>query len=431
MTYMPTFKVSATDPAASLLLLRTQCLEGLSNLLANIDEPAGKLQYRARLVAELDIIKSRNFSNYFLIVADYVRWARANQIAVGPGRGSGPCSLVACVLGITQVDPVKNKLPFERFVNPDRQSLPDFDLDFCDDRCSEIVQYLRRRYGNERLAQISSPDNTPLPSRLVIGDRSLEELVPLSVHQDENIFTTSLTITEVAEAGLVRFNVIGNKTISLIQRVVREIRLTNREIDIDHIPLDDAETYRTLKAANGVAINGYNNLPGGEHYETTFKLVKPNNFEDLCAAIALSFPALQARAGSYTQAEQGNDSLQVSFPVYQTITKETRGHLIYQEQLMEFALRVAGFTYAQGDSFRRVLKQPKHPDQQTFHDIFSAGVVDNGYSRSEAERLYQHIAKFGGAYFNKSHAIAYGMIVYQLMWLQTHYPAEWSAVSSN
>ena len=426
MTYMPTFKMSSTDPAAAMLLLRSQCYEGLSN---QPDNPTKKSHYRARLDAELDIIKTKNFSNYFLIVADYVRWARTNQIAVGPGRGSGPCSLVAYLLEITRIDPIKHLLPFERFVNPDRQTLPDFDIDFCADRCDEIVQYLQARYGNERLAQISSSDNTPLSSRLVIGDRSLEELVPLSVHQGENIFTTSLTIKEVADAGLVRFNVIGNKTLSLIHRVLREIRLTDREIDLERIPLDDERTYRTLMAVNGIETNCYNNLPGGEHYEAALKLVKPDSFDALCATIALSFPALQARTFSFTQ--QANDSMLVSIPVYQAITKETRGHLLYQEQLMDIALQVAGFTYAQGDSFRRVLKQPKHPDQPTFRDNFSAGVVANGYSQTEAEALYQHIAKFGGAYFNKSHAIAYGMLVYQLMWLQTYFPVEWSAVTSN
>ena len=415
---------------APMQLLATWCRDGLAARLDGIYDVDIKARYHARLNTELDVIKKNNVCNYFLIVADYVRWARDNAIAVGPGRGSGPCSLVAFALGITRIDPLRHKLPFERFLNSQRQVLPDFDIDFCDERYPEVVQYLQRRYGVERLAQISSDEQTPLESRLVIADRSLKDLVPLHEHADSEVLTTKLTMPEIADVGLVRFNVIGNKALTFMQRVVELVRSTGKDIDTECVLFDDLAVFSALRSSGSVVKECFKHLPGGECYESTFNLIKPESFADLCASIALSFPLLQSRAEQYTQPAENTRFMRLCSQDCQKIAEETRGYIIYQEQLMDVACDVAGFSYAKGDSFRRALKHPAHPGLAAFRRDFISGAVDRGYSHPDAEYIYQGIAKFGDAYFTKAHAVAYAMVVYQFAWLKLRFPTEYSAVKA-
>ena len=248
MTYMPKFIPTDTDHSTDKYtqaeLLREHSKVGLSRILATHNHPATEAVYTDRLEAELKIINDKSFSSYFLIVADYVNWARNNNIAVGPGRGSGPCSLVGYALGITSIDPIRYRLPFERFVNPDKESLPDFDLEFCNNRRNEVTSYLQSKYGADRVAQLISSESIPLPSRLIISDRSLTDLVTLSSNKGMEIPTANLTVAQVASTGFVQFNVINEISVTRIQRVLQALENNGEFIDIDNIPLDDSSAFQ-------------------------------------------------------------------------------------------------------------------------------------------------------------------------------------------
>lgn len=421
MTYMPKFIQPTTEndknihinPEAELL--KKQSREKLSCLLAGNDVAAPAAIYITRLEAELKILEDKDYCGYFLIVADYVQWAKDNSIAVGPGRGSGPCSLVGFALGITNIDPIKYDLPFERFINPERDALPDFDLDFCDERRTEVTDYIKTKYGADRVAQISSDDTTPLPSRLVICDRPLEQLVSLYTMSDSNFPAAKMNIAQVADAGLVQFNAINQKALTIIQRAVQTLTQSGQPIDINSISLDDSDTYRLLSAGelSNIAVLD------DEHYKNTLVRVQPDRFENLYAVIALCQPRSQGNIQHYVERKQNPHLVQYLHPALESITAETYGLVLYQEQVMHIAHKIAGFTLAQSDLFRRALKKSDRTTTNYYKNKFINGATNTGVSPAEAVQLFDYVAESNLCSSNKSHAVAFAMIAYQTAWLKS------------
>ena len=421
MTYMPKFIPSdtecATDKYTEAELLGERSHEGLSRILAKHNHCATEAAYVNRLEAELKIIDDKSFSSYFLIVADYVNWAKNNNIAVGPGRGSGPCSLVGYALGITSIDPIRYQLPFERFVNPDRETLPDFDLEFCEYRRDEVTNYLQSKYGADRVAQLISSESIPLPSRLIIGDRSLAELVTLSSSKGMEIPTAELTVAQLVNTGLVQFNVINEKSVTEIQRKLQALENIGIIIDINNIPLDDNSAFQLL-------ITGEKpNIPvhDSNGYQSTLVAVQPRNFAELCAVIALSYCSSHNHLSLYMDRKQNPRSTPSAHPAFQRITAETYGCILYQEQIMQIAQEIAGFTLAQGDLFRRVLKNNPADGVSAYKKKFIEGATRSELTRDEATDLYELIRSHSPYAFNKSHAVCYALIAYQSAWLEVNY----------
>lgn len=423
MTFMPRFQQTVTEfPFAYPVnheaeLLTELSRQGLSRLLVGHDIVAPQSVYEERLAAELLIIKDNEFCSYFLIVADYVQWAKDNDIAVGPGRGSGPCSLVGFALGITTVDPIKYDLPFERFVNPNKQSLPDFDLDFCDERCHEVTAYIQKKYGVDRVAQISSEDTVPMPSRLVICDRPLAELVSLYTNPNSGFPVARMNLAQIADAGLVRFNVINQKALTIIQRTVRELAASGTEVNIDKIALDDSDAYRLLSKGEA------SNIPvlGDQHYKSTLLAIKPDRFEDLCAVIALCQPRSHSVIPLFIERKRNPSLVRHIHPALESITVDTYGLVLYQEQVMRIAHTIAGYSMADADSFRRALKKSSRNDMDDHKKQFSDGAIKFGMSGVEAVDLFDLVAKYNQCSFTKAHAVAYAMIAYQSAWLKANY----------
>jgi len=432
MTYMPNFAQSAieTQPEnqqrLEAKLLRKHSHERLSRLLTLHKLAASNATYQTRLEAELQIIEDYAFCSYFLIVADYVRWAKENEIAVGPGRGSGPCSLVAYVLGVTNIDPIEHNLPFERFINPNRNALPDFDLDFCSERSAEVTNYIQSKYGSDRVAQISSEDTTPLPSRLVICDRPLVELTALYVNPDSGFPVAQMNLAQIKDAGMVQFNVIKQKALTVIQKVIKDIEKSGEVIDINKIALDDVNTYRLLSVGEA----SHTPVLDSDLYVSTLLAVAPIRFENLCAVIALSQTRLQDHIPLFVERSRNPDSVQYFHPAIEPITAETYGLILFQEQVMHIAHQIAGFSLVQSDLFRRAIIKSSHETMSHYKKLFIAGTCDFGLTRLEAVGLFEHVAIAGQRYSNKSHAVAFAMIAYQAAWLKANYPSEYINASS-
>lgn len=427
MTFMPAFiQSTANYPRQDQAkheadLLRERCRQNLSDLLAGSDIEVSESTCRARLEAELQIIEDKGFCGYFLIVADFVQWAKTSDIATGPGRGSGPCSLVGYTLGITSIDPTKYNLPFERFINPDRDVLPDFDLDFCDSRRDEVTSYIQSKYGFDRVAQLSANDNTPLPSRLVICDRPLAGLIPIYLNPQSGFPFINITTEQTEGAGLVQFNAINQKALTIIQHTVRRLAESGTAIEIDNIPLDDNSTFQLLSAGE---VSNIAELDG-KNYKFALEAVQPATFSDLYAVIALCYPYLQGHIALFAERKKNPELIRYFHPSLESITAETYGLILYQEQVMQIAHEIAGFSFAQSDLLRRALRQPESVAAHTYKSEFINGSIESGMPQSEAEGLFEYIAISGRCSFNKSHAIAYAKIAYQIAWLNAHYPCEY------
>lgn len=419
---MPNFIQSALDFSDDYYisleaeLLRERSRKNLSRILLEREPATSASVYKAHLEAELQIINDKNCSSYFLIVADYVRWAEDNGIAVGPGRGSGPCSLVGFVLGITKVDPIKYNLPFERFVNPERNSVPDFDIDFCEQRYGEVIAYIQSRYGPDHVAQISSDDGTPLPSRLVIGDRPLTDLAPLYSNPETGFPAIRMTIAEVANAGLVQFNVIPQNALSLIQQTTKKLEKSGATVVFENIGLNDEATYRLLSCGAVSNVGVFDSA----QYQSALVSIKPETFDHLCAAIALSHPLLKDRIETYAESRHNPESSKAIHPAVTDITAESYGHILYQEQIILIAGKLAGYSLAEADSFRRALKAST-PEKAALHKKrFVDGANDSGLSQTKATALFEQVALACSCSFNKSHAVASAMMAYQLAWLKAN-----------
>ena len=421
MIFMPKFLAPETNvPPHQIIdfearLLREKSRSGLSDRLSGLAPIADKRVYTDRLENELRIIEDKQVCGYFLIVADYVNWATINHIAVGPGRGSGPCSLVAFALGITKVDPIKYQLPFERFLNPEKSSPPDFDLEFCNERQAEVLNYIRSKYGTDHVAHISDDDATPLPSRLVIGDRPLATVIQLHAQSETELPATKLTSKQISDAGLIKFNVINQNALSLIQNNVKTLGESGHAISIDSIPLNDDPTYKLL--STGFASNI--SILDSDNYRSALIAVQPQLFSELCAVIAMHQPPHQKILPTYVKHKNNHKFSDYEHPVLRSITKETYGLVLYQEQIMHLAHEIAGMSLGAGDLLRRALQKPDLNQIKHFESLFIRGAVISGTQPSEASRIFELMTDAGKYCYNKSHAVAYAMIAYQTAWLKT------------
>ena len=482
--------------------LRRQSEAGLARRLEEEGTAPGfdAKAYADRLAFELNVITGMNYQGYFLIVADFIQWAKARGIPVGPGRGSGAGSLVAWALTITDLDPMRFGLLFERFLNPERVSMPDFDIDFCQDRRDEVIAYVRERYGADRVAHIitfgklqaravlrdvgrvlqmpygqvdrlcklvpmnpanpvtlpqaiageprlqEARDAEPLVAKLldigqrleglyrhasthaagvVIADRPLIDLVPLYRDPRAQLPATQFNMKWAEAAGLVKFDFLGLKTLTVIE-TAREL-LARRGVTLDpaRLPLDDAASYALLARGDTV---GVFQLEGAGMRDALRKL-KPDRFEDIIAIVALYRPGPMDNIDSYVNRKHGREQPDYLHPAIQPILEETYGVIIYQEQVMQIAQVLSGFSLGEADLLRRAMGKKIKKEMAQQRNRFIEGAVGKGVDRGRAEFIFELVAKFAGYGFNKSHAAAYALIAYQTAYLKANHPVEFLAAS--
>ncbi|MDJ0894460.1 MAG: DNA polymerase III subunit alpha [Alphaproteobacteria bacterium] len=458
--------------------------------------------YRDRLDYELGVIEQMGFPGYFLIVADFMQWARGNAVPVGPGRGSGAGSVVAWSLGITDLDPLRWGLLFERFLNPERVSMPDFDIDFCQDQREAVIRYVQSEYGYDRVAQIITfgklqaravvrdvgralqlpyglvdrickmiPNNPAKPVTLqqaidgepalqnlraedeavdrmmtialkleglyrhasthaagvVIGDRPLDELIPLYRDPRSDMPVTQYNMKWVEQAGLVKFDFLGLKTLTVLERTLELIgqRADPPSIDLSNLPLDDPVTFEMLGRAE---TTGVFQLESSGMRDVLRKL-RPDRFEDIIAVVALYRPGPMDNIPSYIKRKHGEEAVDYLHPDLEEILKETYGIMIYQEQVMEIAQRLSGYSLGGADLLRRAMGKKIQAEMDAQRERFLTGAAENGVAAAQASLIFDQVNKFAGYGFNKSHAAAYAMVAYQTAYLKANYPVEFMAAS--
>ena len=499
---LPNFTAVGGAPIDEVAELRAQAGRGLEARLA-AHAPAAGLSgddYRERLAFELDVIVSMNFPGYFLIVADFIQFAKSQGIPVGPGRGSGAGSLVAYALTITDLDPLRFGLLFERFLNPERVSMPDFDIDFCQDRRDEVIGYVRRRYGEDRVAQIITfgsflargvlrnvgrvlelplgqvdklakliPQNPAKPVTLkeaiesepklreaasaeprvatllkiaqaleglysnasthaagiVIGDRPLHELVPLYRDPKSDMPATQFNMKWVEPAGLVKFDFLGLKTLTVLSTTVKLLQRRGICVDLSAIPLDDAKTFEAL--GRGETIGVFQVESGG--MRKALVDMRPDRFEDIIALVALYRPGPMANIPTYCARKLGDEEPDYIHPLIEPILKETFGVIIYQEQVMQIAQLLSGYSLGEADLLRRAMGKKIKSEMDAQRERFVEGAVSKGLARDKADEIFVLLAKFADYGFNKSHAAAYALIAYQTAWFKANHPVEFLAAS--
>lgn len=472
-----------------------KCWKGLAE--RGLDD---REEYRERLKFELATILKMGFSGYFLIVADFLNWARSQDIPVGPGRGSAAGSLVAYSLKITNVDPIPLDLLFERFMNPDRISMPDIDCDFCEKRRDEVIRYVTNKYGKEFVAQIGTfgtmkakgairdvartlgfpllvadklaklipppVHGKPVPlikaikevpelaayvsekssqeaqilfwaskleggiksygihaSGVVISPIALNKLLPLSVGKEGNQ-STQLEMNAVEDVGLIKFDFLGLRTLTVIKLCVDLIKKHhNIVIDPEAIPQDDDEVFANLRQGDTCGIFQLETSSGMR--DLMIRQI-PKHIEDIIALVAMYRPGPLASPDMpmYLDVRAGRRSPEYSFSVLEPILKPTAGWLIYQEQAMQIARTLSGYSLAQADLLRRAIGKKKKEEMDKHRNLFIGGAVKEGHNEAVATSVYNKIESFSDYGFNKSHAAAYGFITYQTAWLKTHYPVE-------
>ncbi len=494
------------DEAAEL---RAQAERGLEErLLRHVYRPEMKeaerehvaLVYRERLAHELDVITSMGFPGYFLIVADFIKWAKQQGIPVGPGRGSGAGSVVAWALTITDLDPLRWGLLFERFLNPERVSMPDFDIDFCQDRRDEVIRYVQEKYGQDRVAQIITfgklqaravlrdvgrvlqmpygqvdrlcklvPNNPANPVTLqqaidgepqlqaqieseesvqrltdialkleglyrhasthaagvVIGDRPLQELIPLYRDPRSEMRVTQFNMKFVEEAGLVKFDFLGLKTLTVLAEAEILIRKRQPDFDLNTIPLDDPETFAMLTRAETVGVFQLESSGMRE----VLKRLQPDRFEDIIAVVALYRPGPMDNIPSYIKRKHGEEPPDYLHPMLEGILKETFGIMIYQEQVMQIAQELSGYSLGGADLLRRAMGKKIKSEMDAQKKAFIEGALAREVPAAKAEQIFDQVAKFAGYGFNKSHAAAYALVAYQTAYLKANFPVELMAAS--
>lgn len=491
----------ATDNAkAEAMELERQAREGLKKHLRNIELAAPEDEYWARLKRELDIINKMGFPGYFLIVSDFIKWTKGEGIPVGPGRGSGAGSLVAWALTITDLDPLRFGLLFERFLNPERVSMPDFDIDFCQDRRDEVIRYVQQKYGRDRVAQIITfgklqaravlrdvgrvlnmsfghvdrvcklvPNNPANPVTLaealqteprlkemqrddpavaallekalkleglyrhasthaagvVIGDRPLDELVPLYLDPRSDMPATQFNMKWVEPAGLVKFDFLGLKTLTVIDRAVALAAKRGVEIDISKIPLDDRSSFEML--GEGAAVGVFQLESTG--MRSTLRSMKPDTLEDIIALVSLYRPGPMENIPTYIERKQGLQDPDYLHPMLEGVLKETYGVIIYQEQVMQIAQILSGYSLGEADLLRRAMGKKKKEEMDKQRVRFVEGAAEKGVEKEKSSAIFDLVQKFAGYGFNKSHAAAYAYIAYQTAWLKANHPAEFLAAS--
>ncbi|MGI8723834.1 MAG: DNA polymerase III subunit alpha [Methyloceanibacter sp.] len=482
--------------------LRRQADTGLAARIAQDGVAAGSNEkaYAERLAFELDVITWMNYQGYFLIVADFIQWSKAHGIPVGPGRGSGAGSLVAYALTITDLDPIRFGLLFERFLNPERVSMPDFDIDFCQDRRDEVIAYVRERYGQDRVAHIitfgklqaravlrdvgrvlqmpygqvdrlcklvpnnpanpvtlgqaiageprlqESRDQEPIVAKLldigqrleglyrhasthaagvVIADRPLTEIVPLYRDARAQLPATQFNMKWVEAAGLVKFDFLGLKTLTVIETARQHLARADIALDPARLPLDDTPTYELLQAGDTVGVFQLE----GQGMRDALRKLKPDRFEDIIAIVALYRPGPMDNIDTYVNRKHGREQIETLHPSIQPILDETYGVIIYQEQVMQIAQVLSGYSLGEADLLRRAMGKKIKAEMTAQRKRFVEGAIANGVDRSRADYIFELVAKFAGYGFNKSHAAAYALIAYQTAYLKANHATEFIAAS--
>ncbi|MBO3759846.1 DNA polymerase III subunit alpha [Ciceribacter sp. L1K22] len=504
---LPRFTGGATDgeeaERAEALELRRQAEEGLDNRLAALGMSPGyeEKDYRERLEFELSVIERMKFPGYFLIVADFIKWAKQHDIPVGPGRGSGAGSLVAYALTITDVDPLRFSLLFERFLNPERVSMPDFDIDFCQDRREEVIRYVQQKYGRDQVAQIitfgslqaraalrdvgrvlempygqvdkicklvpNNPANpTPLSKAIeeepklqeaaeeepvvarlldiaqkieglyrhasthaagiVIGDRPLSKLVPMYRDPRSDMPVTQFNMKWVEQAGLVKFDFLGLKTLTVLKTAVDFVRRNKGiEVDLAAIPLDDQKTYEML--SRGETVGVFQVESAG--MRKALIGMRPDCIEDIIALVALYRPGPMENIPVYNARKHGEEEIESIHPKIDYLLKETQGVIVYQEQVMQIAQVLSGYSLGEADLLRRAMGKKIKEEMDKQRARFVDGAVKNGVSKPQADLIFDLLAKFANYGFNKSHAAAYAIVSYQTAYMKAHHPVEFLAAS--
>ena len=496
--------------------LRRQSKEGLKERLEVIPHAASVEEYEKRLEFELGIIEGMGFPGYFLIVADFIKWAKEKDIPVGPGRGSGAGSLVAYALTITDLDPLRYSLLFERFLNPERVSMPDFDIDFCMDRREEVIQYVQEKYGRDRVGQIitfgallskaavrdigrvlqmpygqvdrlskmipiegvkpvsieqalaqedrlrEEARNEEVVDRLlnygmqvegllrnasthaagvVIGDRPLDALVPVYQDPRSDMPATQFNMKWVEQAGLVKFDFLGLKTLTVIQNALEQIHASGRDLhvaadgtqiyepsegtenEIGQIPLDDEKTYALYASAKTVAVFQVES----SGMMDALKRMKPTTIEDIVALVALYRPGPMENIPKYCEVKNGLSEREPIHPLIDHLLDETQGIIVYQEQVMEIAQVMAGYSLGGADLLRRAMGKKIQAAMDAEKPKFISGSKENGVDEAKAVEVWNLLDKFANYGFNKSHAAAYAVVSYQTAWLKTNHPVEFMA----
>jgi DNA polymerase-3 subunit alpha len=499
---LPRFSAGEQDALDETAELRRRAEAGLERRIAGHGLAPGHTleEYRERLAFELRVIEGMKYPGYFLIVSDFIQWAKGQGIPVGPGRGSGAGSLVAYSLTITDLDPMRFGLLFERFLNPERVSMPDFDIDFCQDRRDEVIRYVQGRYGRDQVAQIITfgtlqargvlrdvgrvlempygqvdklcklvPQNPAAPVTLaraiegeprlqaerdrepvvkrafdiaqkleglnrhasthaagiVIGDRPLNELVPLYRDPKSDMPVTQFNMKWVEQAGLVKFDFLGLKTLTVLETAVRLLRKRGVEIDLSAIPLDDAKTYARLANAEAVGIFQLES----QGMRRALLDMRPDRFEDIIALVALYRPGPMANIPTYCARKHGLEQPDYIHPKLEPILRETYGVIIYQEQVMQIAQELARFTLGQADLLRRAMGKKIRKEMEGQRKGFISGAVANGIEKGQAETIFELLARFADYGFNKSHAAAYALVAYQTAYMKANHPVEFLAAS--
>ncbi|UTP37677.1 DNA polymerase III subunit alpha [Phenylobacterium sp. LH3H17] len=480
--------------------LAEQAREGLRRRLVGHKLSQDEDVYWQRLEREIGVIQSMGFSGYFLIVSDFMKWAVAQGIPVGPGRGSGAGSLVAWSLLITGLDPIRYGLIFERFLNPERVSMPDFDIDFCQERREEVIGYVQQHYGRDRVAQIITfgtlqaravlrdvgrvlqlplgqvdrlakmvPANPANPVTLakaieieprlqqakeedeavaqlldvalqleglyrnasthaagvVIADRPLTELSPLYRDPRSEFPATQFNMKWVESAGLVKFDFLGLKTLTVIDRAMKHLAKRGADFPLEQLPLDDAKSYELMASGQTVGVFQLE----GQGMRDTLRQLRPNSLEEVTALISLYRPGPMDSIPAYVDCKAGRKPLNVYHPLLEPVLTDTYGVIVYQEQVMNIARIMAGYSLGEADLLRRAMGKKKKEEMDQQRVRFATGAAERGVPKDLAETLFELMAKFSGYGFNKSHAAPYALIGYQTAWLKANTPAEFFAAS--
>ena len=471
--------------------LKTLCSTGLKNKYENINS-----EINNRLDYELSVIKKMGFASYFLITADFVEYAKKNKIPVGPGRGSAPGSIVSYALGITNIDPLKHNLIFERFLNPDRISMPDIDIDFCVERRGQVIDYLKSIYGEDSVTQIITfgkmnaravirdvgrvmsysysevdkiakmipegpkvtldqalKQNSDLRSvsqtnykelidnakvlegmtrhasihaaGVVVAPGDLTDFVPL-YRSSQGDVTTQYDMKELESIGLLKMDFLGLRNLTVIDKTIDLIKKRfDKEIDIDEIDMDDPKVYELF--AKGLTVGIFQFESAG--MREFLKKLKPKGIDGLIAMNALYRPGPMQNIDRYIKRAHGKEKVEYVHPLLEEALKETYGIIVYQEQVMQIANIIAGFTLSEADEMRRAIGKKIRSLMDQMADKFVKGAVKNGLSKGKAKQIFELIDKFAQYGFNKSHSVAYSYIAYQTGWLKTHYTAEFMSAN--
>lgn len=504
-TYLPEYPLPAglTTEAYFEKMSREGLEQRLSMNFDRFDPSFEEIRkpYDERLAYELDVIIQMGYPGYFLIVMEFIKWAKQNDIPVGPGRGSGPGSLVAYSLEITDIDPLHFDLLFERFLNPDRVSLPDFDIDFCMDGRDRVIQHVTERYGRDAVSQIITfgtmaakavvrdvarvqgkpygladklsklipfdPGMTltkaiaeePLlrefieqsedaqeimdmafkleglarnigihAAGVVIAPTKLTDFTPVLCEEDGSGLRTQFDWIDVEQAGLVKFDFLGLRTLTIIDRTVKSINAQtaasgDRRIDINKISLEDSAVYEMLRQAKTTAIFQLES----RGMKDLIRKVLPTSFDDIVALVALFRPGPMMLADDFINRKHGREQVDYLHPKLEPVLKNTYGVMLYQEQVMKIAQVLAGYSLAEADLLRRAMGKKKPEEMAQQRDNFRAGAVARGVDEKQADYIFDLMEKFAGYGFNRPHSVSYALIAYQTAWLKVHYPARFMA----